>query len=367
MFRNFYRRCQYYGYFLAPTTTWDTSASRGFINPETTGLKRDPQTLAADLDGFLDCIGSYTPFDYLGEKLKKESTNIDTVWELLYEVYDVEINTTNFMDYALMRREPEESYRGFYNRLVGYMRQHLPKTSITAEGIRSPTTGEDLTIALLDSVAIHWLLCIDPRLIGIVKTEFATELKSLRLSQMVKTIAKNIDELLVRYNTKDQVHMIQNSPYKPTSPALIAADRNSSSDMQALVQRIERLETGKQQFQKQANRRFRKKEQCSHCVFLNKQLGSNLRTDHFSGSCGKKGLSVNLVEAFEPDNDSEIAQDNVSEYEGLQAHEEKLLISSLQTTDADSSERQTVQSRKFSRNLMCLNSDINQLETYRRL
>ena len=96
VFRNFYRRCQYYGYFLAPTTTWDTSASRGFINPETTGLKRDPQTLAADLDGFLDCIGSYTPFDYLGDKLKKESTNIETVCELLYEVYDVEINTTNF-------------------------------------------------------------------------------------------------------------------------------------------------------------------------------------------------------------------------------------------------------------------------------
>ena len=161
-----------------------------------------------------------------------------------------------------MRREPEESYSGFYNRLVGYMRQHLPKTSITAEGIQSPTTGKDLNIALLDSVAIHWLLCIDPRLIGIVKTEFATELKSLRLSQMVKTIAKNIDELLVRYNTKDQVHIIQNSPYKPSSPALIAADMDSSSDMQALIRIIERLVTGKQQFQKQANRRFRKKEQC---------------------------------------------------------------------------------------------------------
>ena len=168
VFRNFYRRCPYYGYFLAPSTSWNSSANRGFQTPEPTGLKRDQQTLATDLDGFLDCIGSYTPFDYLGDKLKKESTNIDSVWELLYEVYDVEINTTNFMDYALMRREPEESYRSFYNRLVGYMRQHLPKSSITADGVTSPTTGEDLTIALLDSVAIHWLLCIDPRLIGIV-------------------------------------------------------------------------------------------------------------------------------------------------------------------------------------------------------
>ena len=52
-------------------------------------------------------------------------------------------------------------------------------------------------MALLDAVAIHWLLCIDHRLVGIVKTEFATELKTLRLSQMVKTISKSIDDGLI--------------------------------------------------------------------------------------------------------------------------------------------------------------------------
>ena len=106
---------------------------------------------------------------------------------------------------------------------------------------------------------------------------------------MVKTIAKNIDELLVRYNTKDQIHMIKNSSAQ--SSMSITPAKDPSNDMQALIYRIERLETSRQRYQRKSNVNFRRREQCSHCVFLNKQLGSNLKTDHSSGSCGKKGLS----------------------------------------------------------------------------
>ena len=49
VFINYYRRCQFYGYFLLPGITWDNSANRGFTRNETSGLKRDPQTLASDL------------------------------------------------------------------------------------------------------------------------------------------------------------------------------------------------------------------------------------------------------------------------------------------------------------------------------
>ena len=39
-----------------------------------------------------------------------------------------------------MSREPEESYRSYFNRLVGFVRQHLPKTEIQAEGVTSSAT-----------------------------------------------------------------------------------------------------------------------------------------------------------------------------------------------------------------------------------
>ena len=199
-FQNYYRRCQYNSYFLQPGITWNTEENRGFLQSETSGLKRTPAVLAQDLEGFLQCLGGYLPFDYVPEKLLAESTDLKSVWDIIYEIYDVEINTTHFLDYASMTREPNETYRGFFNRIVGFVRQHLPSQKFEAEGVKCHSTGESLTIGLLDAITIHWLNSIDRRLVKIIKTEFSTELKSRRICQMVKNIAPNIDELLKRYN-----------------------------------------------------------------------------------------------------------------------------------------------------------------------
>ena len=314
VFRNYYRRCQYYGLFLLPTTTWDSSLNRGFTEDETTGLKRNIQTLAADLNGFLDCIGSYLPFDYVSDKLQAESTCIQSVWDLIYELYDAEISTSNFLDYASMGKLPEETYRSYYNRLVGFIRQHLPKDVVEVEGVTVPATGEKLTVALLDSVAIHWLLNIDKRLVSIVKTEFATDLKTKRLSQLVKQIAQNIDELLIRYDSKDQVALVKSN--------LTVDQQEDKSEIRSLVRRIEKLET--KPFKKNRRGKFSfnanqtGSKQCSHCIFLNKQLGASLRTDHSSELCGKRSVSVNSLESVhceEPAQESSSSSSDFTEGE----------------------------------------------------
>ena len=179
--KNYYRRCSFYSYFLKPNLTWDNSDSRGFRVAETTGLKRSPEILAADLQGFLQCIGNYLPFDYVADKLDQETTNLQSVWDIIFEIYDVEITTANFLDYATMERNDQETYRGFFNRLVGFVRQHLPRQALEAEGVRSPQDGETLTIGLLDTITVHWLLSIDKRLVKIIKTEYSTELKTKRM------------------------------------------------------------------------------------------------------------------------------------------------------------------------------------------
>ena len=240
VFRNYYRRCSFYGVFLLPTTTWNNSATRG-LTAETTGLQRDVPTLIADLDGFLDCVASFLPFDYIAEKLKQESTDIASVWSIIYEVYDAELTTTNFLDYGSMTRLENETYRSFYNRLVGFVRQHLPQETVTSEGVSCPAQGEQLSIGLLDAIAIHWLLSINPKLLDIIKTEFATDLKTKRLCQMVKPISQSIDELLKRYDTKDQVSTVSTTSNK------------DSSDLTALIRRVDQLEVNqvKQQSRRQ--------------------------------------------------------------------------------------------------------------------
>ena len=104
-----------------------------------------------------------------------------------------------------MTRESNETYRGFFNRLVGFVRQHLPFLKFEAEGVKCHSTGEILTIGLLDSITIHWFNSIDRRLVKIIKTEFSTELKSQQICQMVKNITPNVDELLRRYNQESGI------------------------------------------------------------------------------------------------------------------------------------------------------------------
>ena len=77
--------------------------------------------------------------DYVADKLVAETTNMKTVWDIVYEIYDVEINATHFLDCTSMSRNTGETNRGFYNRLVGFVRQHLPKESKQVDRVRSPT------------------------------------------------------------------------------------------------------------------------------------------------------------------------------------------------------------------------------------
>ena len=165
---------------------------------------------------------------------------MQTVWSIIYEVYDAEISTSHYLDYATMTKFPEETYRNFHNRLVGFVRQHLPVETVTADGVSSPPTGESLTIGLLDAITVHWLLVIDKRLINIIKTEFAAQLKTHRLCQLVKTIASNIDELLVRYSSKDSEPLISQLSTNKQAYESTATSQSETVDM--IIRRLERLE-----------------------------------------------------------------------------------------------------------------------------
>ena len=77
--KNYFWHCQYYSFFLQPGVNWNNEINRGFTTNEQTGLKRTPAQLASDLEGFLECLGSYLPFGYVPEKLLQETSNMTTV------------------------------------------------------------------------------------------------------------------------------------------------------------------------------------------------------------------------------------------------------------------------------------------------
>ena len=246
-FRNFFRRCEYVGMFLDPVTTWDPADPDGHgFTDETTGQKRTKQAIKADLEGFFDTLASYMPYDYVSSKCMKETKCINDVWSIIYEIYDAEVNPDSFLSYISLKKEPVETYRNFWNRLVNFVEQHLASTPVTVEGATVPATGDKISVTTLDLITMHWMAVIDPRLTAVVKTEFTTELKTQRISELVKRIAVNVDELLKRYGTpRDQVSAVQ-QPQLIFSAEGAAAQPAHATDTckhdADIIRRIDRLE-----------------------------------------------------------------------------------------------------------------------------
>ena len=303
-FRNYYRRCDFNKKFLDPATQWDPQAENHGFEDEGGPNGRSKETLAADLEGFFDTLASYMPYDYVTGKCMKETKNIGDVWKVIYEIYDAEITPASFLNYISLKKEPAETHRNFWNRLVGYVDQHLASTqNLTVEGSVVPAGGDKVSVTMLDLITMHWLNEIDPRLIAVVKVEFADDLKTKRISQLVKRIATSADDLLKRYETpKDQINAIQ--PVAAPSPGATATATNYPCEHDAMIRRLDRLERRTQrQRQREKNNKGRDSGRstrggdfCNHCDYINRKLGANLDTDHRKDRCPKKSFSIKMIQ-----------------------------------------------------------------------
>merc|ERR550532_1167921 len=183
---------------------------------------------------------------------------------------------------------------------------------------------------------------IDPRLTAVVKTEFALELQTQRVSELVKRIATNVDELLKRYDKpRDQVSAVH-QPQPPLSAAGAAALPVYATDTckhdADIIRRIDRLERKTQRSNRRAQREKGRIHYnsgnsgnagnsgknsrgggganfCDHCDYINRKLGANLETDHRKDRCPKKAISIKLIQ------DDILQSSSSSDSEGEQENE----------------------------------------------
>ena len=119
-----------------------------------------------------------------------------------------QITQETLLDFESFKKEPAENDRQFYERLLQHARLHLAPAGAKAENITN-VKADTLTISLMNLVALQWLRKRDPQLIAIVRTEYATELRSgEQLSALVPRIAPNIESLLARHSA-GQVHRVE--------------------------------------------------------------------------------------------------------------------------------------------------------------
>ena len=196
-------------------TTWDCTA-------DNYGLEGDDTLDRADnLESLLDTLASFLPGPYITHKITKTSTNISSVWDIIWEHYDVKPSQATFLDYNELSMSSDDRPIDLYDKMIYHAINHLCPVGTDggahAGGVL--TQADKLTLSHRNLVALNWLNKINPKLVPVVKVEYSKDLKDGKpLSSLVKNISENMDSLLAKANTLSSgCSMIQDSyPSTPT-------------------------------------------------------------------------------------------------------------------------------------------------------
>ena len=129
-FRTYYRRDSYFKAFLLPDASWTNSSHNNYgqvADMDGSVTVRSAADKGEDLRDFLHTLAGYLPFSYLTEKIVDGCTNIQQIWDTLYDHYGISVSSETLLDYVAIKLNTGETYRQFFGRLLAHARLHLPK------------------------------------------------------------------------------------------------------------------------------------------------------------------------------------------------------------------------------------------------
>ena len=154
-----------------------------------------------DFTDFLNVLSGFLPHSYLTTRIAKDTSCWDDVWGLIYHHYNCKVSGDTLLDFENLRKDTDENYQQFFERLLQHSRLQLAPAGSEVGNLK-PKKPEEMSISLMNMIALQWLRKIDPKLIDMVRTDYSTELKSgVQLAKLVPDISTNIDSLLSRYSS----------------------------------------------------------------------------------------------------------------------------------------------------------------------
>ena len=268
-FRNYYRRDKYVGGFLVSTATWDpTAANLGFTD-ETEGLKRKKADVEQDFLAFMDTLASYMRYSYITERLKTTTKNIADVKSCLFKLYDAELSQDTFLDFAKMKKMGTETPHQFFEKLSSHMQRHLTKPNVKVDNFNSGPTGDKMNLSMMNMITLLWLEKMNTKLIDVVRLEFADELRTRSLYEIMPRIATLVPQLLQKGDLAAAVNRL--------SLEEVDQDGGASSDV-FRFSGGQKSANGRGRHNTYNKERFRKPDTgnkkviCFHCQNLNKEL-----------------------------------------------------------------------------------------------
>ena len=283
-FKQFVKRDDHFKTFIASDISWDPNVDNyGFVT-ETDGLRRSARAMMDDCVDFLHILANFLPHGYLTEKIVTATTSFVNAYEVIQEHYGLLPSQESFLELWSFQKQPGESYRQFYERLLAHIRQHLQNVAgVRVDGVVVPTGGDKLTVSHTNLVALIWLQKIHPELLNIIRTEYSLELRENKpLSSLVPRISVNIDNLLSKYDKVGAVQRLQ---------------LEEGSSRQSVVART---------YIKRNNERKPKSPFCPGCYGVSKKTGNQIHFKHNPIECPRQAMIKMLQtnDNYEEDNDN---------------------------------------------------------------
>ena len=305
--KNFYRRDDQFKTFLSADATWNPLARYKGQAQETSGLRRSPAEMSDDLEVFLHLIAGYIPFSFIREKFDNDTRNMADVWNLVFEVFGHEINQDSFLDFVDLPRDTGETHRQFFERLYSHVVRHLTPANVTAGGMASGT-GDKFNISMANMVVGHWMRLIDPRLVKMVRVEYATELRQgAQLISLMPRIARAADTLIARAETSSINNIKEEEDDGQVDAHLnqLGFDKGNFNNKKK-KKNFGHLVANFGQKPTPTNRGNHPDSpyNCHHCEQLNKRLKSSFNVFHNPDTCFRARHNIRLVHAEEAEGPS---------------------------------------------------------------
>ena len=152
------------------------------------------------LDLTLGQIANYCPV-ISRNTLLKNSTSIQSVWNMIREHFGFQITIAHFLDFANLHLEADERPEDLFQRLMAFVEDSLRHANSLSHHGDVTTEDEELTPTLENFIVLTWLRLIHPELPKLVKQRYGTELRSRTLASIKPEISQALTSLLDEIRT----------------------------------------------------------------------------------------------------------------------------------------------------------------------
>ena len=138
----------------------------------------------------------------------KNSTSIQSVWNMIREHFGFQITEAHFLDFANLHLEADERPEDLFQRLMAFVEDTLLHAHSLSHHGDVTTEDEELTPTLENCIVLTWLKLIHPELPKLVKQRYGTELRSRTLVSIKPEISQALTSLLDEIRTANDTKIM---------------------------------------------------------------------------------------------------------------------------------------------------------------